>query len=129
MMFNPIFLQICVILGVVNGFQSIKSKNSTDSRLHAVRIEGDNHQSHIFHFFFPFHAKSIESTERNDEHINQRSLWLGHKPLFFAVKNGYETIVNSLIEENANVNVKDEHNWTVLHYAALGQSWAHLDHC
>lgn len=119
MAFSLKFLQLCTALGVFNYFCHVNGENSNSSRHLALRTDKENHQSHTFHFFFPGHEGISHSTEKNDEIISRKSLWLGHIPLFFAVKNGFETIVDALIEQNASVNVKDEDGWTPLHWAVF----------
>lgn len=56
--------------------------------------------------------------EKDDANVDRKSLWLGHMPLFYAVRNGYETIVDTLIEQNANLNVKDSNGSFAIHLAA-----------
>lgn len=118
MKLNIISLQISSLLGVVSCFLSENSEHVNNVQHISVRTAKEKHQSHTFHLFFPGHTNIVEPTKRNDENISRRSLWLGHIPLFFAVENGYETIVNTLIEQNAIVNVKNFNGSTPLHIAA-----------
>lgn len=123
-MTNKILLQISAVLGLIGCLQSLNSEHmSNKERYRAVRTEAEKHQSHTFHLFSPSHAIAVEPTEKNNN-VSHRSIWLGHTPLFFAIKNGYETIVNTLIEENASLNVRDDHGWTPLHVAGFhGSIW------
>lgn len=123
-MINKILLQLCAVLGMIGCLQSLNSEPmSNGERYRAVRIDAEKHQSHTFHLIFPSYAFAVQPTDKSGN-FSHRSLWLGHIPLFFAIKNGYETIVNALIEENASLNVRDDYGWTPLHVASFyGSVW------